>query len=323
MQGTPRLAHLAYRAAANFATGRPLCVSFEITHNCNARCRHCHRGRVRHEVRASPERFGEIYRMLRPPAVQISGGEPLTRGDVEDIVRAVRQPGGIPFIIFVTNGALLHRERFLRLRSIGVDQFSVSLDFPDDRHDEFRAIPGLFSRIRRFIGTLDAEERRRVTVNTVVTSLNVRELMPLAELALEWGITIDYSPYTWMRTGDLGLVPAGEDLREFERVIDRLVAFDREHGILTVSEKFLKEMAWFFANGGRTGCLAGRRFLVVNPDGTMSPCGLIPGGYATQEELVEGFCTNNQCTACNTSIRATTEQPFSNLLRVGLRSARA
>ncbi len=39
-----RTASLVRRGIANFATGRPLCVSFEITHNCNARCDHCHRG---------------------------------------------------------------------------------------------------------------------------------------------------------------------------------------------------------------------------------------------------------------------------------------
>jgi MoaA/NifB/PqqE/SkfB family radical SAM enzyme len=280
MQTLPRISALAYRAAANVATHHPLCVSLEITHNCNARCGHCHRGRVRGEARATPERFGELNRELRPPAVQISGGEPLTRGDVEDIIQAIRQPNGIPFIVFVTNGALLHRDRFRRLRSIGVDQFSVSLDFPDERHDAFRAIPGLFARIFQLLEGLEPAERTRVTFNTVVMSTNVREVLNLAKL-------------------------------------------DRKHALLTVSEAFLRDMVRFFREGGRPRCRAGERFLVVNPDGTLSPCGLIPGHFATQAEMMEGFTRVNACAACNTAIRASTEHPFSNMLRVGFRSVRA
>jgi MoaA/NifB/PqqE/SkfB family radical SAM enzyme len=323
MHTVPRLANLAYRAAANLATDHPLCVSFEITHNCNARCAHCHRGPVRGEVRAAPERFGQLYRDLHPPAVQISGGEPLTRGDVEAVIQAIRQPNGVPFIVFVTNGALLKPERFRRLRSIGVDQFSISLDFPDERHDQFRAIPGLFGRIRHLVTNLEQAERERITVNTVVMARNIRDLVRLAELALEWGVTIDYSPYTWMRTGERSFVPQGADLREFERAIDALIRLDRNHSVLTVSEGFLRDMADFFRHGGRGGCRAGERFLVVNPDGTLSPCGLIPGHYGTRAEMVEGFSRANGCTACNTAIRAATEHPLNNMLRVGLRSVRA
>lgn len=80
-------------------------------------------------MRAAPERFREICRQRRPPVVQVSGGEPLTREDVEDIIRAIRQPDGLPYVILLTNGSLLTPDRFLRLRGSGMDQFSVSLDF--------------------------------------------------------------------------------------------------------------------------------------------------------------------------------------------------
>ena len=53
----------------------PLCTSFEITHRCNARCRHCHLGvPVKDEKQASPERFGEICREIKPVAILVSGG---------------------------------------------------------------------------------------------------------------------------------------------------------------------------------------------------------------------------------------------------------
>lgn len=43
---------------------------------------------------------------------------------------------------------------YLELRAAGVDQFSVSLDFPDERHDEFRLHPGLFKHLSEIVPRL-------------------------------------------------------------------------------------------------------------------------------------------------------------------------
>ncbi len=318
-----RTVALFNRGVANLVTSKPLCVSFEITHHCNARCKHCHRGEKIREVRAAPERFGELYRELRPPVVQISGGEPTTRGDIAKILKAIRQPDGTPYMILVTNGSLLNREKFRRFRELGIDQFSVSLDFPDDRHDSFRNIPGLFGRIRDFILSLDPVERRVITLNAVVLTINVRELETLAELARGWGVNMNFSPYTWMRTNDRSLVLSGEDLSEFERIIPRLIGFKKKHDTIRTSDSFLHDMVRFFREETRPGCRAGERFLVVNPDGTLSPCGLIMAQYASHQELLQSFAKDNTCSACNTCIRASTERPFNNLVAGGFRSVSA
>lgn len=70
--------------------------------------------------------------------VQISGGEPLLRKDIVDVVKAIKQSKGVPYLIFVTNETLLNEDVYLQLHEAGVNQLSVSFDFPDERHDEFR-----------------------------------------------------------------------------------------------------------------------------------------------------------------------------------------
>ncbi len=142
-----RTATLGWRGLRNSLTARPLSVSFEVTHCCNARCKHCHLGGPREEQRATPERLGEICRELSPVVAQISGGEPLLRRDLEDIVRAFSVSDRPPVTVVTTNGALLTPERWGSLRAAGLDEFSLSLDYPDERHDEFRGIPGLFARL--------------------------------------------------------------------------------------------------------------------------------------------------------------------------------
>ena len=202
MAGLGRQLSIAKRGVSNIFANLPLCVSFEITHACNANCDHCHRGGPVEENRASAEDFARIYRQLKPPVVQVSGGEPMLRDDVLDIIRGVQQPDGTPYIILVTNGSLLTPESIRQTIEAGVDAYSISLDYPDERHDEFRMIPGLFNHLKDLIGSIAPEERQKITLNCVVQSDNFRELLPLAQLASEWGVCLNYSPYTWLRTGD-------------------------------------------------------------------------------------------------------------------------
>ena len=306
---------LARRGLASYVLRRPWCASFELTHNCNARCHHCHRGEVVRETLAPPGTLLEVCRELRPLVAIMSGGEPLLRPDLLEIVRTLKT-GCAPLRVFVnTNGALLTRARFDALVEAGVDEVLVSLDYPDERHDSFRAIPGLLGRIRGLVASLPPRERRRVVLTTVLHAENFREAMAIARLALDWGVNVNFSAYTPLRTNDLSLMVAGDDGAAFANVIEEIVDFKRTHGNVLTSDWVLRGMVRFFANGGRLGrCRAGERMVVVNPDGTLSPCGLLVRGYRTHRELKREFTARNECSACYTSTRGNSERPFRYLL---------
>ena len=128
----------------SYITNRPIVVSYEVTLSCNCNCRHCDLGGlIKDERQIKPEEYGDLTQRLKPLAAQISGGEPLLRKDIAAIVKAIKQAGA-QYVILVTNGVLLNESNYLQLREAGVNQFSVSLDFPDERHDEFRRRPGLY-----------------------------------------------------------------------------------------------------------------------------------------------------------------------------------
>jgi len=310
MKLIPRTLSLAARGAANYMGRGPLCVSFEITYSCNARCRHCHLGGPAREERASAEEFGRIARRLRPVVAQVSGGEPLLRRDVEDIVRAIRRPGRPPFIVLTTNGALLTKDKHARLREAGVEEFSLSLDYPDERHDEFRGIPGLFGKIRDLASALDGNGDSGITMSCVIQRDNFRELVKLAELARAWGLRMNFSSYTHLRTHRMEYMIPPEEIGELEEVLGRLKEHKKRYRTVFTSDHVLDHIPDYFRNGGVEGCRAGDRFFVVNPDGTLSPCGLIIRKYASPEEIRKDFLRTNTCVACYTSIRANTEKPL-------------
>ncbi|MCG6989182.1 MAG: radical SAM protein [Gemmatimonadetes bacterium] len=305
---------LARRAAANYLLHRAYCASFELTYNCNARCQHCHRGKaIPREQLATPQRLLEVCRSIRPIVAIMSGGEPLIRKELEEIVRLFRE--GIPALrIFVnTNGALLTPRRFQRLKEAGVHEFLISFDFPDERHDEWRAIPGLFGKIESFVGELSPDDRRRVVLTAVVTSRNYRELPRMADVALGWGVNINFSTYTWMRTDDMSLLVPEEEIDELRAVIRRLLEMKAAHGHVLTSDWVLDGMVRFFRREDQGVCRAGERSLVVNPDGTLSPCGLVIRDFPTRKAMLREFTAHNTCTACYTSTRANSERPARHL----------
>jgi MoaA/NifB/PqqE/SkfB family radical SAM enzyme len=116
--------------------------------------------------------------------------------------RKYNKQSGVQYVTLVTNGVLLNESNYLQLREVGVNQFPVSLEFPDERQDEFRGRPGLYKRLEQSLPRLAKLGFRDIILNTAITKANVREILPLAKKAAEWGVDMSYSAYTALRTGN-------------------------------------------------------------------------------------------------------------------------
>ena len=307
LQGTK----LVTRGIHSYITKRPIVVSYEVTLSCNCNCRHCDLGGIiENEKQIEPEEYRDLTQRLKPLAAQISGGEPLLRKDITAIVKAIKQ-SGVQYLILVTNGVLLNESNYLQLRKAGVDQFSVSLDFPDERHDEFRRRPGLYARLEQSLPRLAKLGFRDIILNTAITKANVREILPLAKKAAEWGVDISYSAYTALRTGNKDYcLNYEEDLEILRQAISELIILKRQGIYLTNPELTLRDTLKFFEQGHMPNCKAGIRFLIVMPDGSLVPCSLHRNKYATRKEMIENFSRTNQCDNCYVAIRSYSEMSF-------------
>jgi len=299
---------MATKEVHNYLTNRPIVVSYEVTLSCNCNCRHCDLGGiVNDEMQIKPEEYGVITRRLKPLAAQISGGEPLLRKDIADVVKAINHAGA-EYVILVTNGALLNERNYLQLREAGVHQFSVSLDFPDERHDEFRRRPGLYKRLERNLPKLAMLGFQDIILNTAITRANVKEILPLTKKAAEWGVDISYSAYTALRTGNKDYcLNNGEDLEILRQAINELLILKKQNSHLVNPELTLRDTLKFFEQKNMPNCKAGIRFLVVMPDGSLVPCSLHRVKYTTQKEMIEDFSRTNRCSDCYVAIRAYSE----------------
>jgi len=142
-----RLVRLATRAEMCVMDGRalpPYSVSFWLTDRCNLSCPMCW---VRYSKDTDELSTGEICRVLEEiapynPRIGLTGGEPLLRGDVVEIVAFAGSRG--LRVGLNTNGLLL-AEAGDELVEAGLDTVSISLDGVEGLHDRFTGQGGQFS----------------------------------------------------------------------------------------------------------------------------------------------------------------------------------
>ena len=296
------------RGVTNWFAGRPLVVSFEVTDSCTCYCRHCDHGGPRDNARnLTPPDYRRYMDALRPCAVQISGGEPLMRSDLPEIVRNIRGADGTPYIILVSNWSGMTEEKYLELRDAGVTQFCVSLDFPDQRHDDFRGYPGLYARLDKLMPRLAAYGYDDIVLNNCITRHNLPHINQVADKARQWGVNISYSAYTFRRTQCWDhFIDKPEELAELRTQLDRVkVRMDNSRWIAN-SVTTIDDTYAYFERGSAPGCKAGYRFLVVTSDGFLQPCSMQFYRYPLPDRLrmVEEFTHHNTCGECYVAIRS-------------------
>jgi MoaA/NifB/PqqE/SkfB family radical SAM enzyme len=318
-----RKARIASRTLKNMALGKPISVSFEITYNCNAKCKHCDLGDYVEEPRLGPEVFARRLKELNPVVAQISGGEPTLRKDLISIVQEMRRQDKVAVFVRTSNVQILNEERYLKLREAGIDQFSLSLDYPDERQNEFRRLKNNFEHMSELLPRLASYGNNDIILACVVQSDNFRDLPRIAEVAKEWGVAVNFSTYNSLRTGNTDyLISSEEDLEDLRRVVDKLLVMQNDGYAVFSSEWIYRQMIQFFREGHQPNCKAGRRFLIVNPWGKLTPCGMFREMYDSQRELIREFTNSNKCDKCNTSLRANSEKKLSRLFLDALRVIR-
>ncbi len=307
------------QGSRNWLAERPIVVSFEVTDACTCYCRHCDHGGPKDEQKnLKPADFRRYMDELRPCVVQVSGGEPLIRPDLTEVVRNIKSSTGLPYIILVSTWSLMTENRYLELREAGVDQFSVSLDFPDDRHDDFRCYPGLYDHLNDVIPRCAAHGYDDIVLNTCITSANVAEINGAADQAQKWGVNICYSAYSARRTGNREyLLSSAEQLRILREQLDAVDARRDSSNYIVSAPTTIQATRQYFETGGVPGCKAGLRFLVVTADGYLQPCSMQFEKYPLnrQSKMVEEFTRNNTCDECYVAIRSNLDKSFPQLLR--------
>ncbi len=246
-------------------------ANLEVTRRCNLRCDFCNYWRPTEKPIELTD-YASIIRHLNPLSLSITGGEPLLRPDLENVVRLIRKGTQFVYMNLITNGSLLSVERAQSLWHAGLNQLTVSLDFPDERHDAFRGCKGLWRRLRDLLPRLARSGIDNLCLNTVIMKENMEDLLPIAQMARNWGFKVSFSTYNPFKIDNPEHVIPRETLDLFNRITDELIAWKRKHRNITNSDYYLRNVSRYFQDGRIDGCLAGRKWVQISPDGTLRRC---------------------------------------------------
>lgn len=163
------------------ALGRPLRdLRISVTDRCNFRCVYCMPKAIFHDrfpflARSEILSFEEIERISRlfvlegVEKIRITGGEPLVRRNIEDLVAMLAEIPGVQDVAMTTNGSLLTADKASRLKTAGLKRITVSLDSLDD--EVFQSMNDVGFPVSAVLEAIDIAEKAGLTpvkINVVV-----------------------------------------------------------------------------------------------------------------------------------------------------------
>jgi len=252
---------------------RPYTLVAELTYRCPLRCAYCSNPIALAGLGAELDTatwarvFGEAE-ALGVMQVTLTGGEPLVRTDLEELVRAARERD--LFTTLITSGVPLERERLLRLRDAGLD--GVQLSFQDVDPAAAARVAGIeaLARKQEVAGWVKALELP-LTVNIVLHRENLPRLPALIALAEELGanrLELAHVQYLgWALLNRDVLLPTAAMIAGARATVSaaRVRLGDRME-ILSVLPDYFSDRPRACMEGW------GRRYLVIAPDGRVLPC---------------------------------------------------
>lgn len=126
----------------------PVAMTFAVTYNCQCKCVHCSAGRHFQKNRKElstdeAKKLIDDAQKLGVTIIAFTGGEPLLREDLFELIAHVNQKKAMP--VMFTNGQYLTDENIDKLAEAGLYSLFLSIDSPDAQvHNKLRGMPGLF-----------------------------------------------------------------------------------------------------------------------------------------------------------------------------------
>lgn len=253
-------------------------ISWNTTNKCNLKCSHCYRDSGKEfEGELTTKEAKLLIDQIAAAHFKImifSGGEPLMREDIFDLISYASQAGLRP--VLGTNGTLISKEKAEQLKKAGIAAVGISLDSLEaQKHNKFRGSNEAFRDT--IYGMKNCREAGiRFQIHTTVMDWNKSEIIDLTDFAVAMGASAHHIFF---------LVPTGrgKDIKdellnsqEYEDLLTSIMKKQQHIDIEikpTCAPQFIRiaqslDMDIRF----KRGCLAGISYCIINPRGDVQAC---------------------------------------------------
>ncbi|MDR0318521.1 MAG: radical SAM protein, partial [Nitrososphaerota archaeon] len=274
---------LAYSPEAQQKTSFvPLILSWNVTRECNLKCSHCYINaadrKLENELSTEEGKrlIDEICKVSHPLLI-LSGGEPLLRSDIYELIRYGSSKGlkmGLG-----SNGSLLDDIVAKKLKAAGITTVSISIDSHiASQHDAFRGVAGSWEKAVNAIKVLRANNIL-VQVNTTLTHNNYDQIDDIMSFSESIGVENFHLFF---------LVPTGRGVKmddispqKYENMITTTFAKVSQHRLnvrpscapqfMRIAQGLGLDMRQWIR-----GCIAGMYYCRIYPNGDVTPCPYLP-----------------------------------------------
>ena len=271
----------------------PLVVIWEVTRACDLACFHCrasadpHRNPLELDTTEGLKLIDDVAQ-LDPPIFIFTGGDPLKRTDIYELVEHAAFRGLHPAMT-PSATPLLNRDSLIRLKRSGLKRLALSLDgATPEMHDSLRGVDGSFSRTLSAIYWANVIGLP-VQINTTVSSRNIHQLENILSVIKHFRLAM-WSLFFVVPTGraDEEDLPSAEQFEKtFERIYElaqevpfKIKTTEAQHYRRYVLQQRKYERPGFstFADGvpGILPINEGKGFMFVSHTGEVQPSGFLP-----------------------------------------------
>jgi MoaA/NifB/PqqE/SkfB family radical SAM enzyme len=284
-----KVRELAMVGRALASTSHPVLAQIVPMRFCNLSCAYCNE----YDKVSEPVPLDEMYRRidhlgkLGTAMIGISGGEPLTHPQLDDIIRRMRRTGAIAGMI--TNGYLLNKERIERLNAAGLDHMQISIDNVNPDEISKKSLKVLDKKLQMLAEFAEFH----VNINSVVGGgfKDPNDALVIGKRALELGFE---STIGIIHDGDGQLKPLQDDEAKvyFEMT-------NRKKTNYAQFDKFQEAIVLGRPNDWR--CRAGSRYLYICENGLVHYCSQqrgypgVPLTEYTTADVKREFLTAKSC----------------------------
>ncbi len=251
----------------------PLALIAEVTHRCPLHCVYCSNPRdlARTQSELSTDEWTSVFQQSGKLGVlhaHFTGGEPLARGDLTELIAGARASG--LYTNLITSGMGLNEERLQTLASAGLDHIQIS--FQDSREEAANWIAGAKAHAHK-IELSRAIRRHKIafTVNLVVHRQNLdhlEEMIAFIEQLNPERVEIAHTQYYgWALANRAALMPTREQVEKAVAIVAN--AEKRLAGRVRIDSVVPDYYAKY-----PKACMGGwgRRLILINPAGKALPC---------------------------------------------------
>ena len=265
----------------------PVLSEVAVTYRCNLKCRFCYAGcscstgsgaeadLPTHDIR-------EILRIIKEdaqvPSVSFTGGEPLMRRDLPELIRFARNELGMR-VNLISNGTRIDEQMARTLKESGLNSAQISLESPDPSiHDRLTQTPRSHAKTCRAVGHL-LDQNIIVHTNTTINRFNMESALQMPEFVKTLGLE---------RFSMNLVIPSGSSLTTHQDVNVRYSEVsDLILRIRDESARHSVEFMWYSPTPvcifnpvqhrlGNKSCAACDGLLSVSPQGNILPCSSWP-----------------------------------------------